>query len=211
MNVVRLALVSLSVFAATSVLACASESGEGSSADEVNAGSGKISGFDLQGPKVLPKRSVPFCPAVVSHVKEACTGVRGETMRSGCTDLCSLPIATQGKVAGYDLKGFKQLPNGNAAATLCPQVISQEQAACERVGGTTVAADDCKVLCSEPIAPQGQAAGYDLSGFKIVPNDGSEPEICATVLSPVEEACIAVRGERTSVKGCGVLCSLLLK
>jgi hypothetical protein len=132
-------------------------------------------------------------------------------LKSGCDHLCSVPIAPEGKVAGYDLTGFKQLPNDKAAVTFCAQVVTPEQAACERAGGTMSGANDCRTLCSVPIAPEGKAAGYDLEGFKIAGADKIGEEVCAAVLSPIDEACAAVKGKTVPTNDCGTLCSLPLK
>ena len=170
-----------------------------------------VSGFDLEGPKALKndKVTAELCAAVVSPVREACDRAEGRTSRSnGCQDLCSVPIAPRGKAAGYDMTGYKQLAVP-AAPGFCPAVVSPVRAACARAGGSTSVAG-CAVLCTKPVARDGEAAGYDLTGFKILPNDKVTAELCAAVISPVQQACQRVGGEISRVNGCGQLCSLPL-
>jgi hypothetical protein len=180
--------------------------------DEVNRAK-KASGYDLEGPKALPSNRAPveFCTEVLSPEQAACERVHGQVKRANsCKDLCSKPIAPQGMAAGYDLTGYKKLPNDRVPVEFCTQALSEEQGACERVQGEISGANGCKHLCSKPIAPRGKAAGYDLRGFKILPNDRVPVEFCAAVVSEVQAACDRAGGTIQGVNGCGHLCSLPL-
>jgi hypothetical protein len=115
---------------------------------------GKAAGYDLSGFAILDNDRVPveFCAAVVSEVQEACERAKGEISgANGCAHLCSKPIAPRGKVAGYDLTGFKILSNDRAPVEFCTAVVSEVQESCSRVGGTTHRANGCADLCSLPL------------------------------------------------------------
>lgn len=203
----------LSVLLPLAAMACAADDdGTTTGDDEVKrARAAKVSGYDFTGPKALPNDKVPveFCAAVVSEEQEACTRVRGELRRAnGCAILCSKPIAPRGKAAGFDLSGFKVLANDRAPVELCAAVVSEVQSACERAQGEVSSVNSCGHLCSKPIAPKGKAAGFDQTGFKILPNDKVPVEFCAAVVSPLQEACSKVNGTLVRVNGCGALCSL---
>jgi hypothetical protein len=195
-----------------SAFACAgADSNDATSQDDIVRRARKVSGFDFEGPKALANDKVPveFCAAVVSEVQGACERVRGEVRRAnGCRDLCSKPIAERGKAAGYDFDGYKQLANDQAPVEFCAAVVSEVQAACERVGGDVSRANSCADLCSKPIAPAGKAAGYDQTGFKILDSDRAPVEFCAAVVSPVQDACSKVGGSVSRANSCADLCSL---
>lgn len=191
--------------------ACSADSDDTSSSDDEIRRAKKVSGYDISGPKALPADRAPveFCAAVISQEQEACERVRGQTKRAnGCRDLCSLPIAAEGKAAGYDLSGFKQLPNDRVPVELCAAVVSDVQTACQNVRGAVSRANGCADLCSKPIAPAGKVAGFDKNGFKILANDKVPVEFCAAVVSETQAQCEKVGGETTRVNGCGHLCSL---
>jgi hypothetical protein len=111
----------------------------------------KVAGFDFDGFKVSAVSAGEVCPAVITPEDQACmeAGGRGAAAKD-CQVLCSVPIAPRGKVAGYDFDGPKVLASPSAGIA-CPAVITPEQMACERVGGTSKAANNCAVLCSKPI------------------------------------------------------------
>jgi len=167
----------------------------------------KVTGFDFKGLKVLD--SAPdnqICAAVVIAEEEACNNVDGVSFKADqCQVLCSQPIAKTGKVAGYNFKG-RRVADALPAMRACPRVASAEGDACREVRGKSRYEKDCKVLCSKPIAKQGKVAGFDFSGFKIA--DKLPPRTaCAQVATEETDACLAVGGETSYTKGCGILCS----
>jgi hypothetical protein len=212
MSLSKLSILAALSFFTLAIGACAADTDDTSSADdEINRRAKKVSGYDISGPKALPADRAPveFCAEVVSREQAACERVQGQTKRAnGCRDLCSLPIADQGKAAGYDLTGFKQLENGQVPVEFCAAVVSEVQAACEKVQGKVSGANGCAHLCSKPIAPAGKVAGFDKTGFKILANDKVPVEFCAAVVSETQAQCEKVGGKSSRVNGCGDLCSL---
>jgi hypothetical protein len=209
MNYRLLSILPLVVLAA----ACANPDDDDATDSEDVIRATKVSGYDLAGPKALPgnKAGSEVCIQVLSEEQAACERVQGTTIRAnGCKHLCSKPIAPRGKTAGYDFAGFKQLSADKVPVEFCIQVLSEEQAACERAGGVTSGANGCAHLCSAPIAPQGKGAGFDLTGFKILPNASASTDVCAAVVSKVQEQCTRVKGKLSHVDGCADLCSLPL-
>jgi len=173
----------------------------------------KASGYDLEGPKALANDRVPveFCTQALSVERAACEKVDGRVIAAnGCKELCSEPIAPRGKTAGYDLTGFKIIASDRAPVEMCISAVSRESAACDRVGGKTSRGNSCKDVCSRPIAEPGKAAGYDLEGFKILPNDRVPVEFCTQVVNEVQERCQRAGGVPSGANGCKQLCSLPL-
>jgi hypothetical protein len=204
-------LVSSLAISVTLVACAGNPDGASTESDEVNQSS-KVSGFDLDGPKALSTTQVTsqICVQIVPREQGPCEEVHGTLSRAnGCKNLCSLPIAADGKAAGYDFDGYKQASNANAATQICPEMLSEEETVCRNAHGVVTPIDACHVLCSKPIARQGKMAGYDLTGFKILPNEGTEL-FCPDVVSPVREACTKVHGETTRGDSCRDLCSLSL-
>lgn len=170
--------------------------------------SGPIGGYDLAGPKrAAPRPRNTFCPEVVDAVQEACMKKGGRTTAvAGCKSVCSVPIAAAGKIAGFDMGGFKTraaLPEG----TGCPEIADAVTDACITAKGKTSMAQGCKVLCSVPVAPSGKVAGYDLKGYKKL-DAMPTGTMCPEMLDEASEACRIAKGRVTQAKGCKYLCSL---
>lgn len=192
---------------------CAATGDPGASDDsflnEESQRGGKVSGFDLQGPKALPATDVKCAFHVQPEEEIACAKVGGtSTQAADCAILCSKPIAKEGTVAGFGFDGYRQLASEQVVCDF--HQAPEEDVACSAVGGDVIAAADCARLCSKPIARKGTVAGFDLEGFKILPNDSVPVEFCAAVVSPVQEGCGAVGGELSHANGCAQLCSLPL-
>jgi hypothetical protein len=118
------------------------------------APSDKRAGFSFAGFEILNKPSSRiFCPQVIGPEALACERVGGASTSAAdrCASLCSLPIARPGKVAGFTFDGFKVL-DIPASGLLCPAVLTEEMAACERAGGSRSSANNCATVCSLPIA-----------------------------------------------------------
>jgi hypothetical protein len=173
-----------------------------------NGGSAKqVAGFGFQGLKTLDRApSDQVCAAIVNAEEEACLNAGGLTFPAkGCVVLCSQPIAKKGSVAGYDFAGPRVAP-ALPANSACPALANAETDACLNVNGDTTYDKRCKTLCSKPIAKKGKVAGFDFSGFKSA--DALPANFaCPQVADAVTDACLAVGGETTYTKGCGILCS----
>ena len=109
------------------------------------------------------------------------------------------------KVAGYNFDGPKVL-DGMPDDVACPQVLREDENACMVARGIVRRAEGCSILCSIPIAPRGKAAGFDFVGHKVL--EAAPSEICTQQVREEDEACSAVKGKATGVKGCKTLCSL---
>ena len=145
---------------------------------------------DLVLAKIIVEETVPGLPG--THVRYSDDSVPTPQ-----------PVA---KVSGYDFEGPKALPN-DMVPEICTMVMQPEQMACQAVGGTTLQANGCKVLCSEPIARAGKVAGYGFTGFNIV--DAPRPGImCPMVVSSESMACYELGGDTTRVVGCSDVCSV---
>jgi hypothetical protein len=170
---------------------------------------GKVSGFDFEGPKALPKMADRCAFFRQPDEEIACSAVGGvSTQAEGCVTLCSKPIAERGKSAGYGFDGYKQLDKSDVLCTFHRQ--PDEDKACGLAGGTVTQAAGCAILCSTPIAKSGAVAGYDLEGFKVLANDRVPVEFCTEQVSIVQVSCSAVGGSLRAANGCAQLCSLPL-
>ena len=191
------------------LVGCAAASESSTKTDDVTQRKKTVvSGYDLEGPKVLPSDTVlaEFCAAVVSEVRTACAKAGGASSRvNGCGDLCSVPIAAAGKTAGYGFEGYVQVSD-DEQPTACSEVVLPEASACEKAGGKLLSAGDCRSLCTKPIAEKGKVAGYDTKGFKVLPA-ATQDTVCIFVVSEVEMRCDAVGGTSTAAADCATLCS----
>jgi hypothetical protein len=203
------AIACLPILCALAVAACSNaDSDVGGDESNVTGGSReRVSGFDFDGPKVLPGQEGTCNFITQPEEEKACLDAGGKAkLAGGCETLCSTPIARSGKVAGYDFTGYQQAASTLAVCSFFTE--PEESKACTALGGSSVHSDGCRVFCSTPIAPEGKVAGYDLEGFRILPNDSTIAELCAAVLSPVEKGCMEVGGKIRRANGCKVLCSL---
>ena len=177
--------------------------------DEANlVGRPKVSGFDFDGPKALPAAPSRCAFRVEPEESTACRELGGVTLQAAdCRVLCSKPIARPGSVAGYDFQGYKKLRKQDPLCAFHRE--PEESRMCREVGGVSTQATQCKILCSKPIAPTGQVAGYDLTGFRIA-RSNEHPDVCGMEVSGLQLACSAAGGDERAIEGCGYLCSLPL-
>lgn len=202
---------SLAVFATLSVVACAEDAAtsQGSESDMIGSNDGsrlRVAGFDFDGFGSGRVAGLEVCPEVVDAVAEACRAARGKaTAVAGCKTLCSVPVAPAGRVAGFDFEGYRA---GEIAGNeLCPEIVDGVAQACHAAGGIATAIKGCASVCSTPVAPNGQVAGFDFAGLKILPAPPATPVVCPAVLAPEEEACARAGGRTLQAGGCTTLCS----
>jgi hypothetical protein len=210
----RLSLV-LALFAVAALAVACADAGETQeSSGAAFSSAQRVSGFDLEGPKVLDADEVgragsQVCSDVVTPERTACDRVQAVVVRAnGCRDLCSRPIAPDGKAAGYGLTGYAIIDADRVAGETCPtppDLAHDAQAACESVGGITSGGNGCARLCSKPIAPAGQIAGYDGSAFRIAP---SARDACEAAATAFPESCARAGGTSSRIDGCKELCTL---
>lgn len=118
------------------------------------AQNGQVAGFDFDGFHSGPMGGGEFCIEIVDAVAEQCRAAGGEaSAMKGCRTLCSVPVAGNGMVAGYDFSGPTSAPAPSDVPVACPEVVVPESETCHDVGGRIIATGSCKVLCSSPIAP----------------------------------------------------------
>lgn len=193
------------------LVACAAPAAEEVDADTQNlsgGGVGRVSGYTLDGPRAgdSDRVSVELCEPTDGADEQACDAVGGELRSAnGCKLLCTLPMARRGFVAGYDLEGYKQLPSDAVATEVCAWV---PEADCTRQRGTIQRANGCRTLCTVPIAESGFTAGYDLEGYKRLPNDRAAATFCEP--NEVGPRCTAVGGTAWAANECRALCTLPL-
>lgn len=111
---------------------------------------GKVAGYNFSS-FVIAEALAPdmVCAAVVSAEEEACFERGGKTqVAAKCKHLCSLPIASEGKISGFNFNGAKlnvaPLPKG----TMCTQVVRPEEEACRKAGGKILMAEKCEAICT---------------------------------------------------------------
>lgn len=118
-----------------------------------NSLSAKVSGYDFDG---YATRTTPapndICTAILRPLDEQCNKIEGAKViyGSNCNNLCSLPVAEQGHVAGFEFDKWtvaKVLPS----YTACPEVLSELELLCRQSKGKIVTGDNCQKLCSHPI------------------------------------------------------------
>jgi hypothetical protein len=113
---------------------------------------GKVAGYDFDG-YTQAESTESHCAFIRQPDEDkACSAVGGEsTQAADCQILCSKPIAPEGKVAGYDLSGYKVLANDKVPVEFCIASVSEVQERCIGVGGETLRANGCQHLCSLPL------------------------------------------------------------
>lgn len=115
------------------------------------ADKGKVAGFAFDGFHIAEGLGNAGCAAVLDPVGPACMRVPARTvMMKGCKLLCAVPVADDGKVAGYDFTG-PQILAAPKSGMACPAVVAPEADACRAAKGRAIAAAECKTLCSVPI------------------------------------------------------------
>jgi hypothetical protein len=115
---------------------------------------GRVAGFDFAGFR-SDEALAPMtaCPQIADPVTDACLAVRGQTAYTkSCGVLCSLPVAPEGKVAGFDFSGYRSV-EALGPMRACPEVMSPVADACLSKKGRTSYTRDCSVVCSVPVAP----------------------------------------------------------
>ncbi len=203
----RASLTTSFVLVASTLVACAADSDSSTDDQDVKRGR-KVAGYGFDGPKIADALPVgTACPEVVHAVTDACIAARGrDTYTKGCDVLCSVPVASRGRVAGFDFSGFRS-DDSLAPMTACPAVADPVTDACIGAGGQTSYTKSCGIVCSLPVAASGKVAGFDFSGYRNA--DGLAPmTACPQIASPVADACFAKRARTSYAKDCSVLCSV---
>jgi hypothetical protein len=165
---------------------------EGSHAREIRAG------FSKEGPVTF------FAPArqcheadVDSAMASACSAAGGVAVfDEDCNNLCSVPMANEGDIAGYDLTGFRTVDALLIAPKTSTATAEEVERRCVAAGGFVDLGFDGEAvrLCSVPVAPEGRLAGYDRSGFRMF-HDVRAPEADAVAdLRELRARCAAVGG-----------------
>jgi hypothetical protein len=169
----------------------------------------KASGFDFTGPRTRPLGERCEKGDAQPDVATACEAIKGQLEEADeCQVLCSVPIAKEGKVAGYDFKGFVIENDGSKNPATC-QINTAELLACTEAGGKVSSAAGCKSICSKPIAKPGKIAGYIGTKFQVgeAPKKSDAP--CQPLYSEEQMGCIIVGGEARRLQGCTKsLCSI---
>lgn len=169
-----------------------------------------LSGYTASGPyaQVLPWGPPrEMCTVALPEHPDArrCSAAGGNAAYGPrCTVVCDTPFARQGFEAGFDFEGY-QIAAIPREPIMCPMWLTKERVACERAGGR--AAAGCSVLCTVPIAQDGQVAGFLLPrGTSVV--FAEKVQSCGfavdnvSVLDDDEVACRLAGGTTTPVSGC---------
>jgi hypothetical protein len=115
---------------------------------------GKVAGYNFQGFAISEALAEDMvCAAILTPEQEACSENGGHSQfAANCKNLCSVPISSGGKLAGYNFDGpqmgVSPLPDG----FVCTQVLRPEEEACRKAGGKVTIANKCTVLCSVMIS-----------------------------------------------------------
>lgn len=117
------------------------------------APAGKVVGFNFTGVRIedeLPPNGA--CPLRATAETDACIAANGKNLfAKSCAPLCSLPIAPEGKIAGYNRTGF-QVVDALPPNSACPQRATVDTDACLAAGGRNLYQASCAALCSVPYA-----------------------------------------------------------
>lgn len=207
----RSLVIALSFLAVSACKTASKDSGTDLAAARVARGSSQIIGYDFTGLKAMnPAKRDMICTQEVKAEDEACREAGGKSIwAENCKVMCSIPIAPKGKVAGFNFDKLvitDELPGD----MFCPQVVTAEQEACGNVGGKAVYANQCKVLCSKPLAKKGKVSGYDFDGYQLNVSPMPKDMVCTAVLRPEDEACEKAGGTAIWANNCKVLCSDLI-
>lgn len=204
----RTPLATFALFAALAACASPSENVESNPDNNLTA-TKKVAGFNFEGFQISETAATAeFCTEEVDALSQACFAAGGEGHAvKGCASLCSVPVAERGKVAGFDLDGF-QKGQAPTEAELCPEIVDAVAQFCFEAGGKTTAMKGCRSVCSVPVAGNGQVAGYDFTGPKILEaTNPDDPEFCTQSILAEQVACGLANGKTVRAAGCAILCS----
>lgn len=168
----------------------------------------KVEGFKFSGKSSCDAIGIGFaCPLFATAESDSCLKAGGKNLRcNDCSTLCSVPIQRPTKKqSGFNFGG-KASCDVLGDLVACPAVISPVEDACFQADGTTMACDDCSVLCSKPIATQkDELRGFDFDGQRSC--DRLDGGACTQQVNEAEEACFSVGGVPGRCNDCSVLCS----
>lgn len=165
-----------------------------------SAGQPEIAGgFTLRGRALLV--SYGFTPARIRY-RVVGSGAR---LRRSDGEILSEVTAASREIGGFTFDGPVVLPLDDGS--ICPLFWSEEEEACFQAGGRSTRAAQCAVVCSVPIAPALNVAGFTFAGYTqgaALPPGAA----CPAVYTAEEDACDTRQGRIAFDDQCHPLCSL---